>query len=134
MKQIKLTIEGVNNQQTAEFIEDLKSIEGIEDVKNILELSQIEFKEVCVPIVIYAKDVLVSAVGGLITAKILKFFGKEKSRDTEPIKIVGNHNKNTIIQGDSEQKIVNNVNIIFNLNMGDTNQNAPKEVNDDKTT
>ena len=57
MGQITLSIAGIKREQANEFIEDLKTIEGVEQVKTIFELSQIEFKSLCVPIVIFIKDV-----------------------------------------------------------------------------
>ena len=76
-------------------------------------MSQIEFKEICVPIVIFIKDVSIGVIAGLITHKILKFFEKEKSTDGKPITIENSNVK--IVQGDSKQEIENKVNIIFNL-------------------
>ncbi|MEK6984026.1 MAG: hypothetical protein AABX33_05610 [Nanoarchaeota archaeon] len=110
--QVNLSVLGVTKSQVNELLNDLNSIQGVS--ARHLE-TKIEFKEICVPIIIeIGGAIVIAVVANLITDRIKKFFDKEKSIDNEPITI--EYKNINIIQGDSKEKIENNVNIIINAN------------------
>lgn len=109
MNKLCFDIEGVNEFQINEMIENFNSIEYF---KAYQYTPKIEVKERLVLFVLeITQEVSIGIISGLITYYILKFFEKEKSNDDKPITI--NIKNIQINQEENIQEIENKVNIIL---------------------